>query len=291
MLLYRILYRSMAQLSRVCGLWVLKMLGAVVAAGYFLLLPRRLGHSIRFYRALLPERSALHALGCAWRQYQDFARVYSERLEIARRSDVVCEREGEGYLAEARKAGRGAIVLMSHFGRWEIGARLLAQKQQGVTLVMGGQKGGGARAGVDQDLRGAGVGVVTIPEGQGQAFDILEALQRLREGGIVSLAADRAYGDARVLRLPFLGRTAGVAAAPFALALISGAPLLTVFSVRLGPRHYRFISDPPMPLHAANRGERQAVMEGAATAYLKRLHDMVKAYPGQWQNFGEFFVE
>ena len=280
----------MAQLSRVCGLWVVRMMGAIIAVGFFLFLPWRLAHSLRFYRALFPERSTWYALGCAWRQYQDFACVYADRLEIDRRPDVVFERAGEGYLAEASKAGRGVIVLMSHFGRWEIGARLLAQKQQGLTLVMGGQKGGGARAGVDQDLRGAGVEVVTIPEGQGQAFDILEALQALRQGGIVSLAADRAHGDARVLRLPFLGRFAGVTAAPFALALLSGAPLLTVFSVRLGPRHYRLISNPPVTLRSANRGERQAVMEGAAAAYLASLHDMVKAYPEQWQTFSKFFV-
>jgi len=286
-----LLYRAMVQLTRVCWLWVIRLVAAAVATGYFLLLPRRLGHSVRFYRALFPERSTLHALGCAWRQYQDFASVYSERLEIERRSDIVCERDGEANLTDALKAGRGVIVLMSHFGRWEIGARLLAQQQQGVTLVMGGQKGGGTRAGVDQALRGAGVDVVTIPEGQGQAFDILEALQGVRKGGIVSLAADRAFGDARVLRLPFLGHLVGVAAAPFALALLSGAPLLTVFSVRLGPRHYRFISDPPVTLRAANRGERQVVMEAAAAAYLVRLHDMVKAYPEQWQSFGRFFIE
>ena len=281
----------MARLSRVSGLWVLRLMGAVVAAGYFLLLPRRLAHSARFYRAVFPERSALHAVFCAWRQYQDFARVYSERLEIERRSDIAFERDGEEHLAEACKAGRGAIVLMSHFGRWEIGARLLARRQHDVTLVMGGQKDGDARAGVDEDLRGAGIGVVTIPEGQGQASDILQAVQRLREGGIVSLAADRAFGDARKLRLPFLGHVVEIAAAPFALALISGAPLLTVFSIRLGPRRYRFTSDPPIILVAKNRDERQAVMERAAAAYLQRLHDMVKAHPEQWQNFGQFFVE
>jgi len=285
------LYRVLAWLSRLGGLWILRVFAAIVATGYFLFLPRRLVQSIHFYRALFPDRSTLHALGCAWRQYQDFACVYSERLEIDCRSDVTFERDGEQYLTQARQAGRGVIVLMSHFGRWEIGARLLAKNQQGVTLVMGGQKEGGARAGVDQDLRGAGVGVVTIPEGQGQAFDILEALKGLREGGIVSLAADRAYGDARVLRMPFLGGFAAVAAAPFALALISGAPLLTVFSVRLGPRRYRFVSDPPITLHAASRCERQAVMERAAAAYLQRLQAMTKAHPEQWQTFGKFFVE
>jgi lauroyl/myristoyl acyltransferase len=281
----------LAWLSRFGGLWILRVFASIVAVGYFVFLPGRLGHSVRFYRALFPERSTLHALGCAWRQYQDFARVYSERLEVDRRSDVTFEREGEQYLTQAREAGRGVIVLMSHFGRWEIGARLLAKNQQGITLVMGGQKVGGARAGVDQDLRGAGVGVVTIPEGQGQAFDILEALKGLREGGIVSLAADRAYGDARVLRMPFLGGFAAVAAAPFALSLTSGAPLLTVFSVRLGPRRYRFVSHAPITLHASSRSERQAVMERAAATYLQRLHAMAKAYPEQWQTFGKFFVE
>jgi lauroyl/myristoyl acyltransferase len=284
------LYRVLAWLSRFGGLWILRVFAGIVAAGYFVFLPRRLGHSIHFYRALFPERSTLHALGCAWRQYQDFARVYSERLEIDRRPDVTFERLGEEYLAQSVEAGHGVIILMSHFGRWEIGARLLARMQQGVTLVMGGPKDGGTRAGVDRDLRSAGIGVVTIPEGGGQAFDILEAQRALRDGGIVSLAADRAFGDARMLRMPFLGSFAAVAAAPFALALTSGASLLTVFSLRLGPRHYRLVCDSPITLHASNRGERQAVMERAAATYLQRLHAMAKAHPEQWQTFGRFFV-
>jgi lauroyl/myristoyl acyltransferase len=136
-----------------------------------------------------------------------------------------------------------------------------------------------------------GVDVITVPEGQGHAFDILETLNVLRKGGIVSLAADRAFGDARVLRMPFLGRFVGVAAAPFALAVSSGAPLMIVFSVRLGPRHYRFIDHPPLTLTAANRGERQVAMERAAALYLEQLHAMLQAHPEQWQTFERFFVD
>ena len=283
-----LLYRAIAKLSRRFGLWILRLIGAIVAAAYYLLFPRRTGHSVRFYHALFPERSRLSAFWCAWRQYQDFARVYSERLEIDRRTDVRFDREGEEYLGQAHADGRGAILLMSHFGRWEIGARLLARRQAGLTLVMGGQEAGGARAGVDRDLRSAGVGVVTIPEGRGHPLDIFQAVQVLRKGGIVSLAADRAWGDARVLRLPFLGHTVAVAAAPFALALVSGAPLLVVFALRIGPRHYRFVSDPPVTLAASDRSDRQAVLVKAAAAYLQRLQAMVKAYPEQWQNFGRF---
>jgi lauroyl/myristoyl acyltransferase len=282
------LYRFLSRLSRFVGLWLLRVTATIVAMGYFVLLPRRLGGSVRFYRALFPDRSTGFAIRCAWRQYQDFASLYCERLEIERRSDVRFDSEGEHHLKEARAAGRGAILLMSHFGRWEIGARLLGKRQEGLTLVMGGFAGGGARAGVDEDLRLAGLNVVTVPAGQGQAFDILEAVQILRQGGVVSLAADRADGDARMLRLPFLGHTAAVAAAPFALALASGAPLLAVFAVKIGPRHYCFICDGPVTLTAANRGDRRKVMKQAASVYLQRLHEMVKAHPEQWQTFGEF---
>jgi len=282
-----LLYRALARLGGL-GSWIVRVIGAGVAAVYYLFLPRRTGHSVRFYRALFPERSWFYASWCAWRQYQDFARVYSERLEVDRRRDVTFERDGENYVAQAQAAGRGAILVMSHFGRWEIGARLLSRRQESLTLVMGGQEAGGARAGVDRDLRNAGVDVVTIPDGQGQAFDILEAVQVLRQGGIVSLAADRVWGNARELRLPFLGGMAAVAAAPFALALVSGAPLLVVFAMRIGPRHYRFVSYPPVTLAVSSRRERQTVLEQAAAAYLQRLQAVVKAHPEQWQNFGSF---
>jgi len=285
------LYRFLARLSRGAGLWPIRAIAFVVATFYFLFFSRRRRHSVRLYRAVFPDRPSSFALGCTWRQFHDFARVYSERLEVARRADVAFEQQGDQYLGQAKAAGRGVILLMSHFGRWEIGARLLAEKHRELTLVMGGQVGGEARAGVDRDLRDAGVDVVTVPEGQGQSFDILQAVSVLRQGGVVSLAADRAFGEARLLRVPFLGGTVGVAAAPFALALVSGAPLLTVFAMRIGERRYRFISDPPVSLSAANRRDRQAVMEKAAAAYLERLHAMVRLYPEQWQTFEGFFLD
>ncbi|MBN2575287.1 MAG: lysophospholipid acyltransferase family protein [Deltaproteobacteria bacterium] len=283
-------YRLLVRLSRLVGLWLVRVSAAIIAAGYFVLLPGRRRASVTFYRALFPERSPRFALACAWRQYQDFARLYTERLEIERRADIRFESEGEEPLAEVRAAGLGAILLMSHFGRWEIGARLFGKRHPGLTLVMGGLGAGGARGGVDEALRLAGVDVVTVADGQGQPVDILQAVQGLRKGGVVSLAADRAYGDARMLYLPFLGQRVAVTAAPFALALASHAPLFIVFAVKLGPRHYRFTCDPPMLLRAPTREDREKVMEQAATRYLQRLHEMARAHPEQWQTFGEFLV-
>ena len=56
----------------------------------------------------------------------------------------------------------------------------------------------------------------------------------------------------------------------------SGAPLLVVFALRVGQRHYRFVSDPPITLSAPDRCDRQTVLEQAAADYLQRLHAMAK---------------
>lgn len=282
------LYRFFSGLSRVVGSWLLRTVVAIVATGFFVFLPRRLGHSLRFYRALFPERSWLSVLALAFRQYQDFAGVYCERQEIDRRSDVRFASEGTQHLTAAKAAGRGAILLMSHVGRWEIGARLLAKRERDLVLLMGGEAPAGTRAGVDQDLRGAGLGVVTVRAGQEADFNILRTSQALRNGATVSLAADRALGPARMLELPFLGHTVRIAAAPFALALSSGAPLLVVFAVKTGPWQYRFSCAPPIVLSSAGRADRQSAMERAAVAYLAQLGDIIRAYPEQWHNFGEF---
>jgi lauroyl/myristoyl acyltransferase len=282
-------YRFFSWLSGYVGHWLLQVTSIIVAGGYFFLLPRRLAHSVRFYRALFPRRSVLFAWWCAWRQYQDFASLYCERRAIERGHPVHFESEGAHHLTEALAAGHGVILVMSHFGRWEIGARLLARREGNLMLFMGGQADGGARAGVDQDLRHAGLDVKTVAAGGGQGFDILRAAQSLRKGGLVSLAADRALAGARALRLSFLGHTVKVVAAPFALALTTGAPLLVVFSVKLGRYHYRVTCDRPVRLAATDPNDRQQAMQQAASSYLQRLHDMISTHPEQWQTFGPFF--
>ena len=281
-------YGLLARLSRVVGLWVVRVMGAVVAAGYYGLRPALRRNSVTFYQELFPGETKGRALLRTWRQYQDFARLYSERLALEAGRvppGLHCERVGEEHFEQARQRGQGVIVVMSHFGRWEIAVRLLAREHRDVMLVMGGHTAGGARADVDRDLRRAGLDVVTVPEGQGQAVDILQALQVLRRGGMVALSGDRAFAGARRVPLPFLGRTVAVAAAPFALALVSGAPLVVCFSVRLAPGRYRFISHHPLVLTAGDRTQRQAAIERAGSWYLDRLREMLLLYPEQWQTF------
>jgi lauroyl/myristoyl acyltransferase len=282
-------YRALARFSRLVGLWIVTGVAFFVATGYFVFLPRRLAHSVRAYRALFPGRGFWHAVLCTWRQYQDFAHVYTERLQLDRGTPLTYESEGGEHLLEAQASGHGAILLMSHFGRWEIALRLWARERPAFTIHMGVR---GTEADDDEvadSLRKDGVNVVAVQNGPDQASQILDPFWALRRGDIVSLAGDRAPIGARTIRAPFLGGHAPVNAAPFMLALVTGAPLLTVFAFRIGPGRYRIVCQPPRYVKAVKRAERDAVIEKEAAVYLEELTAMMRARPDQWHTFGPFY--
>jgi lauroyl/myristoyl acyltransferase len=283
-------YRALAAMSRLFGLWIVSGVAFFVATGYFVFVPRRVGHSVRAYRALFPERGVWHALLCGWRQYQDFAHVYTERLQLDRTAPLTYESEGGEHLLEAQASGQGAILLMSHFGRWEIALRLWARERPAFTIHMGA-RGTETNDEVAGSLRKDGVNVVAVHDGPDQASQILDPFWALRRGDVVSLAGDRAPAGARAIRAPFLGGHAPVNAAPFMLALVTGAPLLTVFACRIGPGRYRIVCQPPRHVKALKRAERDAVIAHEAAAYLEELTAMMRAYPEQWHTFGPFYFD
>ncbi len=274
-----------------CARWialrVVRVVAGVVAAGYFFCLPRRAGQSVKAFRALLPERGWRSAFGCAWRQYQDFASVYAERLEAewADEGEIVYEHEGREHLAAVRRANTGAVLLMSHLGRWQLAARMLPRDLGRLVVFMGAT---GPRDSVPAALHRGGMQVHAVRATQVQAADIFEAVAALREGAWVSMTGDRPWGGARTMQVPFLGHEVAVNVAPFALAQATGAPLFFVFAYKVRRRHYRFVCSAPRYLRVSDRSQKEAAFQEAARAYLAELECMMRAHPEQWHSFGGF---
>ena len=61
-----VVYRCLMSLARRFGSWIFLLIARHIALGYFLLYPRRVAVSVRFYRRLFPERPRRHALWCTW---------------------------------------------------------------------------------------------------------------------------------------------------------------------------------------------------------------------------------
>jgi predicted LPLAT superfamily acyltransferase len=121
-------------------------------------------------------------------------------------------------------------------------------------------------------------------------FGGLEALQFMREGGIVSLAGDIVWTDQRSLvPVRLFGREVGLPSGPHLLALVSGAPLFTLFTFRVKRGEHRIILSGPRWVKSASRSERNAAIQASAQEYAAALEEMVRQYPSQWYIFEPFF--
>ncbi len=289
-------YRCLMSLARRFGSWIFLLIAWHIALGYFLLYPRRVAVSVRFYRRLFPERPRRYALWCAWQQYHHFVHVFLDRFLLLEGAEIETTYEGWEHITAAARSGRGGIILMSHVGSWEIAAHLLrryGRNDPGMKLML--YLGAKHREQIERrqkkSIAKSGIRIVSVPEDGGSAMDILEGLKFLREGGLVSLTGDRLWGRGqKAVTVRFAGCPARIPEIPYILAMMSGAPLLIFFGYRTGKGRYHLVTSPPLSVAAAARGERRTSVEAAAQAYADLLAETVRAHPYEWYHFEPFLL-
>ncbi len=281
-------YRFLTLAARYYGLGAVRWIARGVAAGYFFLFPARVAAGRRFYRALFADRNLFFALWCTWRQFQEFTHVFVDRLRLQGLGPLTYRCRGLEDLAAALAAGRGAVLLMSHLGNWEVAARLLKQRLAGLELLLFmGALPGEQIEGLQKDaVQSSGIRVVGVGPGGGSQLQIVEALALLRRGGFVSMAADLVWHpDQPTVAVDFLGGRVALPRAPFHLALASGAPLFVFFALREAPGRFFFTATPVAYATAGAADGRQAGVARAAQAYADLLADTLRRHPFQWHHF------
>ena len=287
-------YQLLVTLSKRMGLWVFRFMAWFVASGYFFLFPGRVAISLRFYRALFPSRGLLYHLWCAWRQYHNFTNVYMDRFLIFDSHNVTITHEGWEFLEDAVNRKAGGIILMSHVGNWEIAAHMLKVRGRNnpgmkLLLYMGQKHKDQIERTQKESLVQSGVKIIVAEENTVSPADIIEGINFLKAGGLVSLTGDRIWRkDQRSLPVRFLGHEAFLPETPFIFALLSGTPLYLFFAFRTGKQKYHFQILPPQYVHAKDRNDRQEAIRKAAQLYADRLEEMVRQYPFEWYHFEPF---
>jgi predicted LPLAT superfamily acyltransferase len=290
-------YRCLMILARRFGSWIFLLIAWHIALGYFLLFPRRVAVSFRFYRRLFPERPRRHALWCAWQQYHHFVHVFLDRFLLLEGAELETTYEGWEHIVAAAQSGCGGIILMSHVGSWEIAAHLLrrygkSDHRMKLMLYLGAKHREQIERRQKKSIEKSGIRIVSVPEDGGSAMDILEGLKFLREGGLVSLTGDRLWGrEQKAVTVNVAGCRARIPEIPYILAMMSGAPLLIFFGYRTGRGRYHLVTKPPLTVAAASRGQRRKAVEAAAQAYADLLAETVRAHPYEWYHFEPFLLK
>ena len=270
------------------GVWFFRTFSWFIATGYFFLFPARVAHSLKFYRALFPERNFPYHLHCAWKQYHNFTNVYIHRFVAKFKDEVEFTKEGWEYLDEAVEKKTGAIIVMSHIGNWELAAEMLSRKGLPIMLYLGAKHKEQVERIHKDKLAQSGVRIVTTSEKESSPFALLEGINFLREGGIVSMTGDRLWGDQRSIKVNFLGHEVRLPDTPHLFALMSGAPLMTFFVNQKAPGKYHVAVSRGRKVVAASRQDRTDAVLASAQAYAEQLEQAARQNPFEWHHFEKF---
>jgi len=280
-------YEFLVRVSRWIGPWFAALFAWIVSSGFFLFRPGMVAANVSFFRSVFPQKGWPNIVGLVWRQFHHFATVFADRVRLAQNQSFSCEVEGMEGFEKHRSSGRGGIFLMSHFGNWEIAARLFARKGFPLVLHLGQKQKEQIEGKQKHDMARDGVQVVSATAAGGSPFDLLESVRVLREGGFVSIAGDRMQSEGqRRVEASFFGSRLNVPVTPHLLAMKTGAPIFTLFTVRLAPLRYRIrLGEPYFVPQPGGHHAREEALRQSVTRYLGELEEMVKKHPEHWYRF------
>jgi lauroyl/myristoyl acyltransferase len=284
------IHKTLIRASLLLGSWPIRFFSWWIATGYLLIRSPRRRASMSLYQAIFPGRSRWYYLYCAWRQFHSYAATFAERIGMSRKNGVSTSTQGREGIIEAARKGSGGIILMSHVGSFEIAAHAFHELGLKLLLLMGEKE---ARQ-VARDQRDAmmarGITIQVAAAKEDFLFGGAEAMKFLREGGFVSVAGDIVWTEQRS-RLPvrLFGQEVSLPSGPHFLALVSKAPLFTMFTVRADKKNQLVIVSPPREVKAPSRSKRTIALQASAQAYASALEEIVRKHPFQWYIFEPLF--
>lgn len=185
----------------------------------------------------------------------------------------------------AMARGRGVVVIGGHFGNFEFAASRLGAIGHKLIIPV-------------ERMRPEALfrlfcalrehhGLRTVPADSRES--VRELLDALKRNEVVLFLADR-YVNGGSVEVPFFGAPARLPTAPMALALRSGAPVLTAYSWRTGPGRQTgvFIPLDVSSAEGADSAERAKPARGpeatarAIRVFVDELERQVAAHPDQW---------
>ena len=281
-------YKILLYLSRRLGFLFFRIFSWFISTGYFFLFPVRVAESLKFYQALFPARNFFYYLYCVWKQYHKFTDVYIHRFIRLDEEDIEFVKKGWEYLEEAVQKKTGAIMLMSHIGNWELAAQTLNKKGLPIMLYLGAKHKEQMERIQKQTLSKSGIKIVATSEKEKSPFALIEGINFLREGGIVSMTGDRLWGEQSYVTVDFLGHEVSLPDTPHLFALMTGAPLMTFFVYQEAIGKYHIKVSCGRKVSAPSRADRKKAVQESAQAYAKDLAAFAREHPFEWHHFEPF---
>jgi predicted LPLAT superfamily acyltransferase len=200
------------------------------------------------------------------------------------------------------RAGRGAFMIGAHLGSFEALGACKHQSPQPddlrLAMLMYPDNAQQINAVLDAiSLPGLRPHLIAL----GRPHSMLALRDWLDTGGLAGMLADRTLvgpdeaGAQRgsSIELPFLGQPALFNDGPFRLAALLRRKVFFMAGLYVGGARYDVVFEPLADFseRPANAAAREQMIRAALESYVARLESLCRAYPYNWFNFHDFWLE
>jgi KDO2-lipid IV(A) lauroyltransferase len=216
-----------------------------------------------------PSRTAEARRAIGRGAFKHFGRLLFELLKFSTLSPQAMlarvEFDGEERARSAYAHGKGVLFFTGHFGFWEVHAIAHALKIEPIGVLARALDNERLNT-VLEEIRQRTGNTVIYRQGT-----IRRVMRMLHGGHGVALLIDQHIQGRDAVYVDFFDRPAATTSALAALALRTGAPIVPVFALPLGPGRYRVIYEHPVE-------PPQADSEQAVREFTQRCTDVLEMY-------------
>ena len=223
-----------------------------------------------------------------YRHFFTFAATIHDRVYLVNRRFELFDFEvhGEAELRRLLAGGKGLFLMGAHLGSFEA-IRALGRRDADLRVAMvmhqdNAQKLNAMLAAINPEA-------VQDVIGLGQIDSMLKVRERLDEGCVVGMLADRTPGKDALVPVQILGANAELPLGPLRMAALLRRPVLFMTGLYLGGNRYAIHFEPLADFSGVARGERDAALKTAVDRYAALLDRYCRKAPYNWFNFFDFW--
>jgi KDO2-lipid IV(A) lauroyltransferase len=258
------------------ALWVGRQLGKGM---YYLDLEHRKVAIQNLHTAFGQEKSESEILGIAKKTFQNLGMMAIEFFRLPKMDVEIFKKrvsvEGLEIVKKALEGKKGILLLLSHFGNWELMGLMSKVVGNPIAVIARPIK---KNRWVDQlvaEVRnGTGLEVISTEKAS------RKAIRALSQNRLVGILIDQRAKRSEGVWVDFFGKKAPSTPALAVLAMRTKAPVLPVFMVRNGYGKHRLIIQEPLQLVDTGNIKRDVETNTQLLHYT--LESMIRQYPDQW---------
>jgi predicted LPLAT superfamily acyltransferase len=281
MLMLRVMTWISLRLGRRAGRVVLHS----IAAYFLLFAPASRRASRDYLRRALGRPPRWRDL---YRHFFTFAASIHDRVYLVNRRFELFDFEvhGEDTLHRLLAGGKGLFLMGAHLGSFEV-IRALGRRDTDLRVAMVMHQDNARK--INAMLAAINPEAVQDIIALGHVDSMLRLRERLDEGGVAGMLADRTPGDDTLYPVQILGADANLPSGPFRTAALLRRPVAFMTGLYLGGNRYAIHFDPLADFSTVTRDQRDAAVEAAIARYAALLDHYCRMAPYNWFNFFDFW--